>query len=452
MVSRRQFIAHSSALTVSSSLLNLAAASSVQAETLPDYKAMVCILLAGGNDSFNMLVPNDPDQYAEYSAIRSDLALPSADLLALPGTDGNGRSHALHPGMPELQSLYADGHAAFVANVGTLLEPVDAAAVEAGAPVPVGLYSHSDQIQHWQTATPDLRSAEGWGGRLADLMSNVNADNGLSMNISLGGTNVFQSGVLTSEYSINPGDNASSGVNAYGEDSDFGRLRQRMIDDMLAVTHASTFRQEYAKRLRGAIDNQALFTEALANGTPVSATFSDNPLSQSLRQIARVIGARTGLGACRQTFFVLVGGWDHHDDVLDNQAVMLPWVSQGLAEFRNALTDLGLLDQVATFTISDFGRTLTSNGKGSDHGWGGHQIIMGGGVDGGRIFGSYPEISATSPLDTGRGRYVPTTSTDVYFAELALWFGVAASDLSLVLPNVDRFYSPGSGAPMGMLL
>ena len=184
----------------------------------------------------------------------------------------------------------------------------------------------------------------------------------------------------------------------------------------------------------------------------IATAFSGNRFSQALKQIARVIGARDALGASRQTYFVNVGGWDHHDEVLDNQAAMLPMISKGLAEFRDALVELGVFDDVTTFTTSDFGRTLTSNGRGSDHGWGGHHIVMGGAVNGGTIYGRYPELSMSSPLDVGRGVYAPTTSIDEYFAELATWFGVAASDLDRVLPNVRSFYTPGSpDLPIGFL-
>jgi len=172
------------------------------------------------------------------------------------------------------------------------------------------------------------------------------------------------------------------------------------------------------------------------------AASAPEPFSASLRQIARIIGACAAFGAGRQTCFVQVGGWDHHDEVLNNQARMLPAISRGLMEFRNALVELGVFDAVTTFTTSDFGRTLTSNGKGSDHGWGGHHLIMGGAVGGGRILGTYPTLAASSPLDTGRGVYIPTTPVDVYFAELALWLGVSVADLDVVLPNVRRFYSP----------
>lgn len=453
MISRRNFLGHSckagvSLATASSGLVSLGLArQAAAAGTLGDYRALVCVLLAGGNDSFNMLVPNDSDQYTEYQNIRSDLALDQSSILPLPGTTAQGRNYAMHPGMSEVVDLYSNGELALMANVGTLLEPVDAAAVEAGARVPLGLYSHADQIQHWQTATPNQRTAEGWGGRIADLMQNVNVANGISMNVSLGGNNVFQSGRMAAEYSIDSAGDGAPGINAYDDGTEFGDFRKRMIDDLLTTSYGNLFKQEYGNRLRGAIDSQAVFVDALQRGDTFNQAFGGNPFSAAMRQVARVIGARDVLGACRQTFFVLVGGWDHHDEVVENQAMMLPWISQGLQEFRNALVELGVFNDVTTFTTSDFGRTLTSNGKGSDHGWGGHHLMMGGSVLGGSIYGDYPLLSANSPLDTGRGVYVPTTSADLYFAELAQWFGVAPSDLSYVLPNIGNFYSPGSTTP-----
>jgi uncharacterized protein (DUF1501 family) len=350
--------------------------------------------------------------------------------------------------MAELQSLFSAGDAALLANVGTLLEAYDAQAVESGtARLPLGLFSHADQISQWQTAVPDARVAQGWGGRLADLMEGANMMNGVSMNVSLSGSNVFQSGNRTTEYAIDPAGDGAPGINAYDDGSDYGVFKKQMIDSMLAVPQENLFRREYSTRLRGAIDAQAVFVDALQSSPPLSTEFSNGYFSQSLRQIARVIGARDMLGATRQTFFVTVGGWDHHDDVLDNQANMLPAISRGLQEFRDALVELGVFDAVTTFTTSDFGRTLTSNGKGSDHGWGGHHVVMGGGVNGGRIYGDYPLLSPSSPLDVGRGVYAPTTSVDEYFAELALWFGVSPSELDQVLPNVRAFYSAQSNTP-----
>lgn len=458
MMTRRGFLTHSCSLgvastTVASTLLQLGLARTAAAQTAPGYKALVCVLLAGGNDSYNMLVPTDNDQYAEYSGIRSDLALSQSDLLTLPGTTPGGRSYGLHPGMPELQSLFANGDAAMIANVGTLLEAYDATAVENGtAKLPLGLFSHADQIAQWQTAVPDGRIAEGWGGRIADRMQDVNLANGVSMNISLSGSNVFQSGKDVGEYSIAAAGDGAAGLNAYDDGTEFGALKKLMVDNLLAVEQPHILRREYSRRLRASIDAQRVFVEAMQSTPGLTTEFEPDYFSRSLRQVARVIGARDALGATRQTFFVTVGGWDHHDDVIDNQARMLPMVSAGLASFRDALVELGVFDEVTTFTTSDFGRTLTSNGKGSDHGWGGHHIVMGGAVDGGNIVGDYPILSATSPLDVGRGVYAPTTSVDEYFAELALWFGVPVSELDQVLPNVRNFYAPESaGRPVGFL-
>ncbi len=459
MLSRRNFLSHSCSLglagaTLSSSLLQLGLARHAAAQSGEGYRAMVCILLAGGNDSYNMLVPYDNDQYGEYASIRADLALQHSSLLPLSGTTSSGRRYGVHSGMPELQSLYDNGDVALIANVGTLLEPFDLQSFNNGSGrLPLGLFSHADQINQWQTATPSARIAQGWAGRIADMMQDVNMANGVSMNISLSGTNVFQSGNSITEYSVTAENDGAVGINAYDDGSEFGALRKRMVDELLAIDHQHIFKREYYRRLSQSLEARSVFVDALQSTPALSTTFSDNLLSQNLRQIARIIGARGPLGATRQTFFITVEGWDHHDNVLDNQATMLPGVSRALMEFRDALVELDIYDSVATFTSSDFGRTLTSNGKGSDHGWGGHHIVMGGAVDGGKIFGDYPIISGSSNLDVGRGVYAPTTSVDEYFAEIARWFGVADSDLDQVLPNIRAFYSPGSSSsPLGFML
>lgn len=456
MMKRRTFLAHSCGLatvTAASSILQLGLARSVAAQGAGDYRALVCILLAGGNDSFNMLVPDDSDQYGQYQSVRSDLALPRDALLPLAGTADSGRRFALHPGMTGLQQLFAEGDAAMLCNVGTLLEPFDAQALAAGtAAAPLGLFSHSDQIQQWQTAISDQRSAQGWGGRMADLLQGPNPSNGISMNISLSGNNIFQSGSTVAEYSVTPQGDGAIGLNGYNDGSNVGELRRQFIDSLLGARPGHLLRGEYRDRLAGSIEAQQYFVQAMQSAAPLATVFAEDPLSTSLRQIARIISVREQIGAPRQVFFVTVGGWDHHDELLNNQAAMLPAVSNALLSFRNALRELGVARQVTTFTTSDFGRTLTSNGRGSDHGWGGHHIVMGGAVNGGRFYGTYPEIYPGSPLDVGRGIYAPTTAVEEYFAELALWFGVPASDLDTVLPNVARFYDPASAdLPLGLL-
>jgi uncharacterized protein (DUF1501 family) len=456
MINRRQFLTHSCGLatvTAASSLLQLGLARAAAAQTATDYRALVCILLAGGNDSFNMLVPTDADQYSQYQSIRTDLALPREQLLALAGETATGRSYGLHPGMAGLQQLFAEGDAALLCNVGTLLDPFDAQAVAAGtARPPLGLFSHSDQIQQWQTAISNERGAQGWGGRVADLLQGASPANGISMNISLSGNNIFQSGASVSSYSVEADGDGAVGLNGYNDGTNVGDFRKQFIDSILGVESPHLMRSEYRSRLLGSIEAQQFFAEAMQGAPLLGAEFAADRLSQSLRQIARIISIRDQVAAPRQVFFVTLGGWDHHDNLLDNQATLLPMVSQALLSFRNALDELGVARKVTTFTTSDFGRTLTSNGKGSDHGWGGHHIVMGGAVNGGSFYGDYPEIVPGSPLDVGRGIYAPTTAVDQYFAELALWLGVSPSDLDTVLPNVRSFYSPGSEQmPLGFL-
>tara|TARA_R110002110_G_scaffold415561_2_gene650957 strand:- start:188730 stop:190070 length:1341 start_codon:yes stop_codon:yes gene_type:complete len=438
--------------TLSSSLLQLGLARNLAAQSADDYRALVCVLLAGGNDSYNMLVPLDMDHHARYAALRSDLALDRSSLLPLAGSADDGRRYGLHPGMSALQTLFAQGDAALLSNVGTLIEPFDPVAVDNGnARTPLGLFSHADQIAQWQTAIYDDRVAQGWGGRAADLLQGVNVANGISMNISLSGNNIFQSGNDVAEYAVEADGDGAVGINGYDDGTQFGEYRKATIDALLAVEQPNILRREYRNRLFGAIEAQQVFSAALATAPGIASPFSEDYFAQSLRQIARIIAVRDTLGVKRQTFFITVGGWDHHDEVLQNQAAMLPQISGGLLQFRNALQELGVADQVTTFTTSDFGRTLTSNGKGSDHGWGGHHVIMGGAVNGG-YFGAYPDIRPGNPLDVGRGIYAPTTSVDEYFAELALWFGVPRSQLATVLPGVGRFYAPSSTRmPLGFM-
>ena len=449
MKTRRRFLTHTcgmgvAAATASSSLLSLGSARRASAHEHGEYKALVCILLGGGNDAYNMLVPYDQDQYDEYHVFRADLALPHEDLLALP-ENHEGRTYGFHPGMTEIADLYREGEVAIVNNVGTLLEPVDPVALQAGrAKVPVGLYSHSDQQMQWQTAVSSSRSAtHGWAGRMADLQGPELA-NGISVNISLHGTNVFQSGKKAVPYNINADGDGAQGIYAYGDEVGYNRVRKQMIDHVFEVNHENLLRNEYAARMRKAIENARTFVEAIQSAPEIQTPFPQQQLSQALRQITRVIAVRETLGASRQTFFVQIGGWDHHDEVLNNQARMLPYVSKAMYRFRDALREIGVYDKVTTFTISDFGRTLTSNGKGSDHGWGAHHLVMGGAVNGGKMYGTYPTLHQDHPMDTGRGIFVPTTSTEEYFAELALWFGVSPHDLDRVLPNVHNFYAPSS--------
>ena len=462
MISRRKFLGQASCAalgytTLYSSLINLkalTAATAANSAVGEDYKALVCIFQSGGNDSFNMLMPLVQSEYDNYATTRSNLAIPRQEILPLQVANQPGREFGVHPSMAGVQSLFDQGDLALLTNVGTLLRPTSRDDYYDYMNLPLGLYSHADQIQQWQTGLPNQRATKGWGGKVADLIRDMNADNGISMNISLSGTNVFQTGNETIEYAIDPYD-GSVGIYGHGpaEEWDvFNRVRTEAIDGMIEAEYQNVFRQTYVDVIRRSRDAHVLFQEALESAPPLSSTFTDNYISKSFEMIARTIAARDALGMKRQIFFINFGGWDHHDEVLDNQLGMLNVLSTGMREFQDAMVELSLQDCVTTFSVSEFGRTLTSNGNGTDHAWGGNVMVMGGAVNGGNMFGTYPDLALNGPRIVSDGVVIPELSTDEYFAELALWFGVSRSDLPDILPNLGEFYDTGStDLPIGFL-
>ena len=463
-ISRRRFIGQASCAAVSgisvfNTLLNLRLAGDIAAANPPasgEYRALVCLFLNGGNDSFNMLVPRGQSEYAEYAAIRQNLALAQNSLIQINPLNDIGKQLGVHPGMPELANLFEQGNAAFVANVGTLIQPVNKVQFNAGSvSLPLGLFSHSDQQEQWQTSVPQSRAGTGWAGRMADLLQSLNNNQKVSMNISLSGSNIFQAGQSVFEYAITPtGAVALTGYKSAWQANDtFNQARSAAVDGLLAQQYSNLLMKAFANSKRSALDAYDVFANATNVNLPQGATFPSTPLGPELQMIAKTIAGRTGLDVTRQTFFLQLGGWDHHDEVIANQQTMLPYVSSAVGAFYNALVQLGVQNQVTLFTVSDFGRTLTSNGKGSDHAWGGNHFVVGGGVNGKRIYGTYPALYADNSLDVGRGRLIPTTSADEYFAELALWLGVSKTSLSLVLPNISHFYdTTASTPPLGFLL
>lgn len=466
-ISRRGFLKLSGKVGVTSAALlgtaQLGAMASASAQTSGDYKALVCVLLAGGADSFNMLVPTDNSHYQEYATTRSDLALAQSSLLPLSYGNGsgnisgenNGRSLGLHPQLAGLQALFQQGNLAFLSNVGTLVEPTTPQALaNHTAKLPLGLFSHSDQISQWQTALPDSRSGTGWGGRVADILNSQNSNQRISMSISTAGSNEFQAGRLTDSFTITPGDSPTPklSIDSY-EGGSANDVRQALDKIYSEHNYQNVFRRSYAKLFNDSVTANAEFDSAVATAHNFSTQFGNDNFSRQLAVVAKTIAANQLLGMKRQTFFVTYGGWDHHDETIANMERMLKPLNDGLVAFQNAMQEINMAENVTTFTTSDFARTLSSNGRGSDHGWGGNAIIMGGAVRGGNVYGKYPSLALNNPLDTGRGVLMPTTSLDQYFAELALWFGVSPSELSDILPNVSRFYSPSSEvAPIGFLV
>lgn len=272
------------------------------------------------------------------------------------------------------------------------------------------------------------------------------------MNISLDGKNRFQSGNTIVEYSIQNTTNSNNigfdGFPSWWSKSGFLNMtKDSAIGEVVDDVYSNIFQDTFGDLGRQTIEGNEIFKTALANVVPLQTTFSNTGLSQDLKKIAEVISVRSHLGACRQIYFTTFGGWDHHDDVINNQNAMLPVLSNAMQEFNDAMQELNLHNEVVTFTISDFARTLTSNGNGSDHAWGGNQMIMGGAINGGDIFGTYPSLDLNGPLNlSDRGRILPTTSVDEFYAELGLWFGVSPNDLDYILPNLCNFYST-SGCP-----
>jgi uncharacterized protein (DUF1501 family) len=458
-MNRRKFLGQSSCAAVGtaalfSSILNLRLVGDVAAAEAPEndeYRALVCVFLAGGNDSFNMLAPVDPAGHAEYAAARTSVAVPLENLLPLPGILPDGRQLGLHQSMPALRDLYAGGKAAFIANVGTLVEPTTLESYMARtAKLPLGLFSHSDQQMHWQSSLPDNRApAAGWAGRMGDLLKELNGAGPVSMNVSVAGINLFQSGSSVVPFAIGP----AGAVELTAWNSGAYAPRRKAMESIMDAEYRNVFERSFARMKREAVNANAAFKTALAAGTPITSPFSaSNTLSTQLQMVAKTIGARQQLGKKRQTFFVMMGGWDLHGSIGANHPGLLAGVNTAVSEFQTAIAALGLENQVTLFSASDFARTLSSNGSGTDHAWGGNQFVVGGAVNGGKIYGNYPELALGSALDTGRGRLIPTTSVDEYFAELALWMGVSPSNLPLVLPNFPRFRDPAAGAPLGFLL
>ena len=407
-----------------------------------DFKALVCLFLYGGNDSNNVLIPSDATDYTMYATARGGLALPQSSLLPITPKTSDGRTYSLHPSLVELHNLFGSGQAALMANVGTLVAPVTRATyLNRSVQLPPQLFSHADQQTQWQTSWPDSPQGTGWGGRMADLLSSLNGSAKVSMGISLAGTNTFEVGNVVSTYQISP--YGAPGLSGFNGTTDPGYIA---YNNIVNLPYTNLFERAFAATTRGAIDNSAIITAALAGAPALATVFPANSyLASQLQMVARMIGIRSALGMRRQVYFVAAGGFDTHGDQLVAHSALLADMSRSLGAFYNATVELGVANQVTTFTASDFGRTLITNGSGSDHGWGSHHFVMGGDVRGGDVYGKFPTLSVSGNDDTDDGRWIPTTSVDQYAATLAKWFGVADTDMPTVFPNLSRFASNNLG-------
>ena len=446
--SRRQFLQTASALSIlggaTPMALNLAGIGAAAAQSAPgDYRALVCVFLFGGNDQSNTVIPFDAAEFAAYAAARPGIARAAADLtpLGVSASQG-GRSFALPNELAPLASLYGAGKLAVIANVGPLIVPTTRAQYQnASVPLPAKLFSHNDQQSVWQSSGAE-GATSGWGGRLADLIVAGNANQTFTA-ISVTGAAVFLSGRGVLQYQVGTGGSvAITGLTGalFGSTVAGQALRQ-----MITAPRTTLLEDEYNRVTARSIDANAALSSALAASPAITTAFpAGNPLADQLKMVARTIAARRTLGARRQVFFVSLGGFDTHDFQLRDQPALHATLAAALNAFYQATVELGVAGEVTTFTASDFGRTLTSNGDGSDHGWGAHHFVLGGAVKGG-IYGRFPTIALGTADDVGSGRLLPSTSVDQYAATLGKWFGVPAGDLPTVVPNIGNFTSADLG-------
>ena len=461
---RRAFLRRSGHLaiagTASPFAMSLAAMSEAAAFNATDYKALVCVFLLGGNDYANTVVAYDDANYGKYNAIRaagagsaSSIALPKTSLAATrlePRTAlAGGRQYALHPSMPGLTKLFNDGAAAVQLNVGPLVVPLTKVQYYSGNTtkylLPPKLFSHNDQQSVWQSSSPE-GSTIGWGGNIGDLALSGNT-NSLFTCISLAGNSVYLAGDQALQYQCSP----SGAVSAKALKNPFfyEPVMRSAFAELIQQSSSHVLENEYNKVTRRAIAAEAQVSSGIAGVTLKTPFPGGNSLAGQLKVVAQLIGAREKLGNKRQVFMVQLGGFDLHDNLISKQPGLMQQVSEALSAFYSATVELGVASSVTSFTASDFGRTLTSNGDGSDHGWGGHHLVVGGAVNGKSFYGTPPPISVGStgaPDDqwhVGQGRLLPTTSVDQYAATLAQWFGVAPTELGGVLPNLRNFGEEG---------
>ena len=475
--SRREFLRNASLLSVAGSIgapfaLNLFAMNSAYAATVNDYKALVCLYLAGGNDSANMVLATEDTSWAGYTAARGgsgNIALAKDQLRIItpnPTAGIAGRTFALHPNMEGLQTLFTGGRAAIVANVGTLIQPIaDTSEYRGNTKIkPSNLFSHSDQTTQWLTVNPG-NPYFGWAGRMGDLLVSNN-NNSPFANISLSGNSIFLAGDTVNQYQL-----GSNGVptSIGGMTSLFGAsnnpLKDIITNTGTSVRASNVFERDHAAVVERSIAAQAVLRDAMTNTTVADTTpypttwggTSNNPLATQLQTVARIIAANAALNVKRQVFFVNMSGFDTHNGQVSSHGDLMARLSHAVKYFDDALRLIPnaggtgyLSDQVTLFTASDFGRTFASNGSGTDHGWGGHHFVVGGAVAGNTIYGTFPPTCIngngfTNDFDAGSGALIPTTSVDQYAATLASWFGFDATEIAGLFPNLGQFSTANLG-------
>jgi uncharacterized protein (DUF1501 family) len=437
---RRDFLKLGTASIVGSGLLNFPQMTYAQ-EALGDYKALVCVFMHGGNDGFNLIVPTDNDSYAEYAQSRQNLAVAQNSLLPINPLSTNGRTFGLHPSAAPLQSLFADGNMAIMGNVGHLKQPTTRDMIlNKTAILPTELFSHNNQQEQWKTVNLDNNLLSGWGGRIANTFADTQAEpllTGISMN-------------SRSPWLRHP-ENIDLAISADGFDEywyvskgvGYENKRRTAYLETIYKNYNNAFRKQIAdtqKRTLELVESVGGILKTTPQLTTVFPEDNGYGLASQLKTVANMIAARDALGMSRQIFFVEMGGFDTHDNQNRDQPLLFNTLSQSLKAFYDALVEVGASSEVTTFTASEFGRTLSSNGDGTDHAWGNHQLVIGDAVRGGDIYGAMPSLAIGGVDDyKSRGRIIPTSSVEQYVQSMLSWYGLTPTQIQTVLPNHAAF-------------
>jgi uncharacterized protein (DUF1501 family) len=469
--SRRQFLrtaslASMAGVSASPFILGLnSMAAMAQGSGTTGYKALVCVFLQGGNDGHGTVIATDPTSFTAFTQARSGapgLAYPQSELLPIVlKTPQSGRTFALNPALVGVQNLFNAGRAAIVANTGTLIAPATKAQVNAASvPLPASLFSHFDQTAAWQAIASNGGSAEhvGWGGAVADLIESMNMNsNSMFTCISTAGIALFLSGQTSFQLNVTSAGPIPIGGMAQPA---FGLPASNPLQSILTADETNLFAKEYGVVVNRSLQAQALLASSMLSAgvggvpnppqylDPVTNKLVDNPLAVSMQTVARIIGGRASLGVNRQIFYVQLGSFDTHNNQAIQHAQLLTQLGSAFEYFDGLMTAAGLGNQVTSFTASDFGRTLTCNSDGTDHGWGSHHFVVGGAVQGQDMYGQYPVVGVNQANDVGAGRLIPTTAVDQYAGTLASWFGLSDGQVREVFPNFGNF---GSNPYLGFM-
>jgi uncharacterized protein (DUF1501 family) len=409
----------------------------------PDYKALVCIFLAGGNDGHNTVVPLTQSQFNAYKAARGTMALPDNNGPLLQVETPDATPYGLNPGLAAIQPMWAQNKLAVLANVGMLVQPVTRPQYLANAAsVPTNLFSHADQVQQMQSGVPSPAAGSGWGGRAADQVQALNGASTFPTTFSIAGPALFCNGNIVESAALLPGFNLDAdGMQLWPQGA--ADARKLGLQQVIQLNSGLALVQAANKVRQDASSLNAMLTGSSMN---LNTVFPGTTLGAQLKQVAAIMKLRGSTGMSRQVFFCSLGGFDTHGSQSWQQWDLLRQVSEALLAFYNATIELGIPDRVTSFTLSDFGRTLQPSGTGTDHGWGNHHLILGDAVKGGAMYGTFPTMALGGPDDSGsRGAFIPSTSTEQFGATLAKWLGVPSQQMSSVFGNIGNFGTPDLG-------